>query len=164
MKLLTKITNGIARAAEWVVMAIVAGLVFFIVSELFRRNLLNTSWLPTTELCGILFLWMAFIGLIPLYNAGGLMRLDFLVTRLKGAAAQIVWYMTVLVSGALGIVMIVAFVAQYPFVSTRFYATMPHLAYTIQYVPMGLAGAFIALKSAEILLNRIFGQKGGKTV
>lgn len=65
MKVLTKITDTISKVAEWIIMAMILGLVGLIVTELCRRNFLNQSWLPTTELCGILFLWMAFIGIIP---------------------------------------------------------------------------------------------------
>lgn len=116
MKVLTKITDTISKVAEWIIMAMILGLVGLIVTELCRRNFLNQSWLPTTELCGILFLWMAFIGIIPLYNKSGLIRLDFLVTRLHGIAAEIVWYITDLVGLGLGVVMIMAFNAQYRFV------------------------------------------------
>ena len=108
MKVLTKITDTISKVAEWIIMAMILGLVGLIVTELCRRNFLNQSWLPTTELCGILFLWMAFIGIIPLYNKSGLIRLDFLVTRLHGIAAEIVWYITDLVGLGLGVVMIMA--------------------------------------------------------
>ena len=125
MKVLTKITDTISKVAEWIIMAMILGLVGLIVTELCRRNFLNQSWLPTTELCGILFLWMAFIGIIPLYNKSGLIRLDFLVTRLHGVAAEIVWYITDLIGLGLGVVMIVAFNAQYRFVASRTYATMP---------------------------------------
>ena len=72
MKVLTKITDTISKVAEWIIMAMILGLVGLIVTELCRRNFLNQSWLPTTELCGILFLWMAFIGIIPLYNKSGI--------------------------------------------------------------------------------------------
>ena len=131
MKVLTKITDTISKVAEWIIMAMILGLVGLIVTELCRRNFLNQSWLPTTELCGILFLWMAFIGIIPLYNKSGLIRLDFLVTRLHGVAAEIVWYITDLVGLGLGVVMIMAFNAQYRFVASRTYATMPNVHYTI---------------------------------
>lgn len=131
MKVLTKITDTISKVAEWIIMAMILGLVGLIVTELCRRNFLNQSWLPTTELCGILFLWMAFIGIIPLYNKSGLIRLDFLVTRLHGVAAEIVWYITDLIGLGLGVVMIVAFNAQYRFVASRTYATMPNVHYTI---------------------------------
>lgn len=137
MKVLTKITDTISKVAEWIIMAMILGLVGLIVTELCRRNFLNQSWLPTTELCGILFLWMAFIGIIPLYNKSGLIRLDFLVTRLHGIAAEIVWYITDLVGLGLGVVMIMAFNAQYRFVASRTYATMPNVHYTIPIHPYG---------------------------
>ena len=119
MKVLTKITDTISKVAEWIIMAMILGLVGLIVTELCRRNFLNQSWLPPTELCGSLVLWMAFIGIIPLYNKSGLIRLDFLVPRLHGVAAEIVWYITDLIGLGLGVVMIVAFNAQYRFVASR---------------------------------------------
>ena len=143
MKVLTKITDTISKVAEWIIMAMILGLVGLIVTELCRRNFLNQSWLPTTELCGILFLWMAF-------------------TRLHGIAAEIVWYITDLVGLGLGVVMIMAFNAQYRFVASRTYATMPNVHYTIQYIPMAIAGVFIALKSFEMLVGHIAAKKGGK--
>ena len=87
---------------------------------------------------------------------------DFLVTRLHGVAAEIVWYITDLVGLGLGVVMIMAFNAQYRFVASRTYATMPNVHYTIQYIPMAIAGVFIALKSFEMLVGHIAAKKGGK--
>ena len=56
----------------------------------------------------------------------------------------------------LGIVMVIAFIAQYPFVSTRFYSTFQfQLPYTVQYFPMALAGIFMALKTLEQIVERI---------
>ena len=129
MKLCKKITGGIAKAAEVVCMVMIALLVVVIVTELLRRNFLNQSYRGTIEVCGIAFLWMAFIGLIPLYHNSGLM---------------------------LGVVMVVAFVAQYPYVSTRTYSTFSiPVPYTIQYIPMALAGAYMALKSVEQMVEEI---------
>ena len=51
--------------------------------------------------------------------------------------------------------MVLAFIAQYPFVSTRTYATFSFpLPYTVQYMPMAIAGAFIALKSVVQIVER----------
>lgn len=58
--------------------------------------------------------------------------------------------------------MIMAFNAQYRFVASRTYATMPNIHYTIQYIPMAIAGVFIALKSFEMLVGHIAAKKGGK--
>ena len=106
------------------------------------------------------------MGIIPLYNQGGLMRLDFLVTRVKGPALEAMILLNKLVSLMLGIIMVVAFCAQYPFVSTRFYSTFStKIPYSVQYVPMAIAGAFIALKALEELITwgmRVFGKKENK--
>ena len=48
------------------------------------------------------------------------------------------------------------------FVASRTYATMPNVHYTIQYLPMAIAGVFIALKSFEMLVGHIAAKKGGK--
>jgi TRAP-type C4-dicarboxylate transport system permease small subunit len=156
MKLCKKITDGISKLAEIVCMVMIAALVVVIVTELVRRNFFNQSYRGTIEVCGICFLWMAFIGIIPLYHDSGLMRLDFLVTRTHGTTRQVIYFIEKIVSLMLGIVMIVAFVAQYPYVSTRTYSTFTlKVPYTIQYVPMAIAGAYMALKSAEQLVERI---------
>ena len=156
MKICKKITNAIAKVAEWICMLMIALLVVVIVGELINRNFFGNSFRPTIEICGIAFLWMAFIGIIVLYNNDGLMKLDFVSANLKGVPAQIIYFINKAFSLMLGVVMVIAFFAQYPFVSTRTYATFSFkLPYTIQYVPMALAGAFIAIKAAEQIVERI---------
>ena len=156
MKLCKKITGGVAKVAEVICMIMIAALVVVIVSELINRNFLGKSFRATIEICGIAFLWMAFIGLIPLYNNSGLMRLDFLISKAKGVSFEIMYFANKLFSLMLGVVMVVAFIAQYPFVSTRFYATFTfQLPYTVQYVPMAIAGLYIAVKTVEQLVERV---------
>lgn len=160
MKIMKKTTEAIAKLAEIVCMSMVAGMVIMIVAELINRNVFDGSFRATIEICGIFFLWMAFIGLIPLYCRNGLMRLDFLVARTRGALEQILYLLNKLVSLVLGVVMVIAFVAQYPFVSTRYYATILWLPYTVQYVPMAIAGAYIALKTVEQLIEWVLELRG----
>ena len=88
MKLCNKISKGVAKGAEVICMLTIAALVLVIVVELLRRNFLGQSFGGNVQLCGILFLWMAFIGLIPLYRDSGLMRLDFLVARTKARCTR----------------------------------------------------------------------------
>lgn len=163
MKTCKKITEWIAKAAEVVCMVMIAGLVVVIVAELLNRNLLGKSFRATIEICGIAFLWMAFIGLIPLYCNSGLMRLDFLVSQAKGAAGEVLYFVNKCFSLLLGVVMVIAFAAQYPYVSTRFYSTFRFpLPYTVQYVPMAIAGAYIAVKSVEQIVERMMLLAGGQ--
>ena len=156
MKLCKKITGGIAKVAEVICMIMIAAMVVVIVAELINRNFLGKSFRPTIEICGIAFLWMAFIGLIPLYQNSGLMRLDFLLSKARGAVFEVLFFINKIFSLMLGIVMVIAFIAQYPFVSTRFYSTFQfQLPYTVQYFPMALAGIFMALKTLEQIVERI---------
>ena len=162
MKTCKKITCGIAKVAEWIVMVAIAGMVAAIVVELVRRNFFNQSFPGNIQLCGILFLWMAFIGLIPLYCNSGLMRLDFLIARTKGPLYEVLYFANKIFSLMLGIVMVIAFVYQYPFVSTRTYQTFPvKIPYTVQYVPMMIAGVYMAVKTVEQIIEHIL-QLAGK--
>jgi TRAP-type C4-dicarboxylate transport system permease small subunit len=156
MKTCKKITEGVAKVAEWIVMIAITGLVIAIVVELVRRNFFNQSFAGNIQLCGILFLWMAFIGLIPLYCHNGLMRLDFLLTRVHGPMAEVLYFINKGISLMLGVVMVIAFIYQYPFVSTRTYQTFSaKVPYTVQYVPMMIAGIYIAVKSVEQIVEHI---------
>lgn len=170
MKVFRKITDGIAKACEVICMVMIAALVLVIVTELVRRNFLNQSYRGTIEVCGICFLWMAFIGLIPLYHDSGLMRLDFLVTKARGAVGEVLYFANKLFSLMLGVVMVIAFNAQLEFVGTRFYSTFTvKVPYTVQYIPMALAGAYIAVVSVQHMIERIQaltgrGESGGEQV
>ena len=56
----------------------------------------------------------------------------------------------------LGVVMVVAFAAQYPYVSTRTYSTFTiPVPYTVQYFPMCLAGAYMALESLRQMAEHV---------
>ena len=92
MKTCKRITEGIAKIAEVIVMLAITGLVVAIVVELVRRNFFNQSFAGNIQLCGIMFLWMAFIGLIPLYCHGGLMKLDFLLARARGPVYEVFYF------------------------------------------------------------------------
>lgn len=156
MKTCKKITEGIAKVAEIIVMVAIALLVIAIVVELIRRNFFNQSFAGNIQLCGILFLWMAFIGLIPLYCHDGLMRLDFLLARAKGGVKETLFFINKGFSLMLGVVMVIAFFYQYPFVSTRTYQTFSvKVPYTVQYIPMMIAGIYMAVKSVEQIVERI---------
>ena len=163
MKITKKISAVISKAAEIICMLMIAGLVVVIVGELINRNIFNGSNRATIEICGIQFLWMAFIGIIPLYHGSGLMRLDFLVTRVHGAAGEVLYFINKLFSFGLGVVMVIAFIAQYPYVSTRFYSTFSFpLAYTIQYIPMAIAGVYMAFETVIQVLDRILQLAAGR--
>ena len=163
MKVFKKVTWAIAKAAEWICMACVAFIVIVIVAELCNRNFLGKSFRPTIEVCGILFLWMAFTGLIPLYENDGLMKLDFVSAKAKGLFGEVIYYVNKAASLMLGVTMVCAFFWQYPFFSTRTYSTFSfRLPYTIQYIPMMLAGGFMALKTVEQLIEHTLNLKGGK--
>ena len=74
----------------------------------------------------------------------------------KGGIYEVLYFVNKIFSLMLGVVMVIAFITQYPFVSTRFYSTFKfQLPYTVQYFPMALAGVFMAIKTVEQIVERI---------
>lgn len=155
MKIFKSITDGIVKVTEILLMLLVAGLVGLIVYELTIRNLFNKSFRASIEICGILFMWMTFLGIIYLYDKSRLMRFDILLTRVGKGLNQVFWVINKAASLMLGVVMVIAFISMYPFFSTRFFSTIPSLSYAIMFIPMGLAGAFIALKTVLQMIDRL---------
>ena len=149
MNIFQKIMKALADAAKVIVMVATAGLVVMIVAELINRNIMGNSFRASIEVCGIMFLWMAFIGLIPLYQDHGLMRLDFLVARIKNPTVNsLLTIFTYAVGAFLGVVMVMAFRAYYPYICNRYYSTFKVVVpYTVQYIPMAIAGAYIAVNA-----------------
>lgn len=164
MKIFQKAMDAVSGAAKVICMACVVGIVAMIVAELINRNLLNGSFRASVEICGILFLWMAFIGLIPLYRSRGLMRLDFLVSRIKSPAAlDALQIFTYLIGAFLGVVMILAYRAYVPYINNRYYATFTFkLPYTVQYFPMCVAGAYFTLDALGNIIAILMGLAKGK--
>lgn len=50
--------------------------------------------------------------------------------------------------------MIAAFIGLYPFVSTEFFSSMPKFAKAWQYLPLAIAGLFLAVKGIYDMLER----------
>jgi TRAP-type C4-dicarboxylate transport system permease small subunit len=140
-------------------MCFVAGIVLLILHELVIRNLFNRSLKSMTELVGIMFLWMAFLGIIVLYDSEGLIALTFLSDRVPQKIKTVFWYIYKVVAGILGAVMIAAFVGLYPYVRTDFFSSMPKLPKLWEYLPMAIAGGFLVLKSIYDLLEKMTGAK-----
>ena len=153
MKQMKQLTDYIVKLTETILMVLVAGLVALIVYELTIRNLLNKSFRASIEICGILFMWMAFLGIIVLYDKSRMMRFDVLISRVGEKLAVLFWYVNKAFSLLLGVVMVVAFVNMYPFFSTRYFSTIPSLPYTIMFLPMAVSGSFIALKTIFQLIE-----------
>ncbi len=158
MKRFKKIIDGIASASRLLCMGMLAALVVITALELVLRRFLNGSWQGAAELSVIVFLWMVFIGLIPLYHDSGLMRLDFLVGRLKAPSAEAAFYLNKAFSLVLGIAMAAAFAAQ------ALRADAPALSipvpYMVRYVPMALAGAYIAAAAVYQVLDHVHTRRG----
>lgn len=69
---------------------------------------------------------------------------------------EVLYFANKLFSLLLGVVMVVAFAAQYPYVSTRTYSTFTiPVPYTVQYFPMCLAGAYMALESLRQMAEHV---------
>jgi TRAP-type C4-dicarboxylate transport system permease small subunit len=167
LKLYRQIIAGIAKLCDILIIALIGGIVFMIVAELINRNVFNGSFRASIEICGILFMWMAFLGIVSLYHRDAHMRFEILLSRVKEPTLTVLWYMSKLCGLMLGVVMVISFFDMFPYFNTRTYSTIPSLPYTVHFLPMAIAGAFMALKSVEQMADRIGGarmraEKGGE--
>lgn len=155
MKIYKKITDAIVKVTGILLMLLVAGLAGLIIFELLIRNLLDKSFRASIEVCGIMFMWMAFLGIIYLYDKSRLMRFEILLAHVKEPVTTILWYINKLVSLMLGAVMVLSYINLYPYISTRYFSTIQFLPYSFQFLPMALAGGFMVLKTIYQLIEKL---------
>lgn len=160
MRIFKKILDGIIKTAQVLMMCLIAGIVLLMLNEIVLRNFFNKSFRGMTETAGFLFMWMAFLGIAVLYDQKRLISLDMIYVRLKGAAKTAVWYVHTIVGLCLGLIMVIAFIGLYPFVSTDHFSSMPKISKVWQYWPLAIAGGFMALRSLYSLLEKIPGKEG----
>jgi TRAP-type C4-dicarboxylate transport system permease small subunit len=154
MKVVKKLLDGFVKAVSVSLMCLVAGIVLLMLNELFLRNFLDKSFRGMTELAGFMFLWMAFLGIIVLYDQNRLISLDMLYVRTKEPLTTIFWFLHKLIALCLGVTMIVSFVGLYPYVSTEYFSSMPHFAKVWQYLPLAITGGFLSIKSVYEILEK----------
>ncbi len=145
MKVYKAIVDTLAKIGTVVACLTIAGIVVVIIAEVINRNVFNQSFSPTIEICGILFMYMTFFGLIPLFRNDGLLSLGFLYARLSGTPKHVLYVIGKVSVVILGAVMILSFVAMFKFTNTSFYATIPWLPYSFLYVNTAIAGVCMIL-------------------
>lgn len=155
MKTFRTILNIIVKIVSAALMLLVAGIVLMMLSELIARNIFNKSFRFSTELCGFLFMWMAFLGVIVLYDKDGLISLDILYRNVPSNIQTIFWYIGKLFTIMLGAIMVVAYCGMYKINSTSYFSTMQSISKAWHFLPMALAGGFLVLDSLYQLLDRI---------
>ena len=70
MKVYKQITDIFVKIVSAALMVLVAGIVGIMLYELCLRNFFNKSFRSSTELCGFLFMWMAFLGVDRAVRSG----------------------------------------------------------------------------------------------
>ncbi|MDR1932818.1 MAG: TRAP transporter small permease subunit [Spirochaetales bacterium] len=155
MKTFKTILDGIIKVTQVLLICITAGLVLLILNEIVIRNIFNKSFRSMTEVAGLLFIWMAFLGIVVLYDQNRLIALDILYVNIRGTWKTIFWFVHKSVALCLGLIMLVAFAGLLPFVTTEYFSSMPSFSKVWQYVPLAIAGGYMALKSLYSLLERI---------
>jgi TRAP-type C4-dicarboxylate transport system permease small subunit len=154
MKIFKGILDGISKAAQVLLICLVAGIVLLMLNEIFIRNFLNKSFRGMTELAGFFFMWMAFLGIAVLYDKDRLITLDTFSVMIKGKGKIILWYVNRIVSLCLGLIMIIAFIGLFPFVSTEYFSSMPKFSKVWHYLPLAFSGGFMVLKSVYSIMEK----------
>ena len=155
MKVYKQITDIFVKIVSAALMVLVAGIVGIMLYELCLRNFFNKSFRSSTELCGFLFMWMAFLGVVVLYDKDRLITLDMLYVRANPKVQTTFWFINKLFSFGLGIIMIVAYKGMYKINSTSYFSTMQFLSKAWHFLPMAIAGGFIVVKTVYQVLDRI---------
>lgn len=155
MKVYKMLTDAFVKAVSVILMLLIAGIVGIMLYELCLRNCFNKSFRATTEACGLLFMWMAFLGVVVLYDKDRLITLDMLYAKAGQTAKTICWFANKLCSLGLGAVMVMAYQGMYQINSTSHFSTMQFLSKAWNFFPMAIAGGFIVVKTIYQLLERI---------
>lgn len=154
MNIYKKILDGFIRLVCVLLIGSVLGIVAIMLNELIIRNIFNKSFRGMTELAGLLFLWMAFLGVAVLYDRDDLISIDMIYARTKGKVRTVFWYVRHAVTLGLGVVMIVSFCGLYPFVVTEYYSSMPKFSKMWQFLPLAVSGGFFVLKAVYNIIER----------
>jgi TRAP-type C4-dicarboxylate transport system permease small subunit len=154
MKLFKRILDGISKGIQVLLICLIGGIVLLMLNEIFIRNFLNKSFRGMTELAGFLFMWMAFLGVAVLYDKDRLIALDTFSATIKGRGKIILWYVNRIIAFGLGLIMIIAFIGLFPFVSTEYFSSMPKFSRVWHYLPLAICGGFIVLKSMYSLIEK----------
>jgi len=159
MRVFDNILNWIIKIASVIIMCIISAIVLLMINELFLRNIVGESFSGMTEVAGILFLWMAFLGVMILFNNNTLIALDVFVTGFNGKKKKVVDIIHQIVSFCLGVAICFGYLELYPYVSTTYYSSMPNLSKGLQYLPLLICGIFICLKSINNLIKLIINKE-----
>ena len=154
MNIYKNILDGFIRLVCVLLIGSVLGIVAIMLNELIIRNIFNKSFRGMTELAGLLFLWMAFLGVAVLYDRDDLISIDMIYARTKGKVRTVFWYVRHAVTLGLGVVMIVSFCGLYPFVVTEYYSSMPKFSKMWQFLPLAVSGGFFVLKAVYNIIER----------
>ena len=163
MKLYRKILNILKLISTVIMLICILGIVTIMLSELIVRNLINTSFRWSTELCGFLFMWMSFMGLITLIDENRMINLDMIYVRVSDKLRNVFWIVIRISMIFLGIIMVVSYKDMYPILATSRFSTMQKLTKAWHYLPCAIAGVYFALVSLYEILNRVINKdrKGG---
>ena len=166
MQIYKKITDIFIRIVEIIETLLIAAIVGVMLYEMILRNGFNKSFRASTELCGFLFMWMAFLGVTILYDRDRLITLDMIYVRAPEKLKLLFWTLGKAAAMLLGVVMIIAYVGMYPINKTSHFSTMQWLSKAWHFLPMAIAGGFIVVKTVWQLLDRFLTlagkQKGGR--
>ena len=166
MQTYKRITDIFIRVVEIIETLLIASIVGVMLYEMILRNGFNKSFRASTELCGFLFMWMAFLGVIILYDRDRLITLDMIYVRVPESVRQVFWFIGKAAAMLLGVVMIIAYVGMYPINKTSHFSTMQWLSKAWHFLPMAIAGGFIIVKTVWQILDRLMtltgAGKGGK--
>ncbi len=152
MRLFKRILDLFVSFARVALMVLVGAIVLLMLNELFMRNILDKSFSGMTEMAGLFFIWMAFLGICVLYDRDAMIRLDIFVSAWTGKKSKVLKFIQKIVGACLGVAMMAGFTQLYPYVSTTYFSSMPFISELWKYLAIFVCGAFLTLRSIYDLL------------
>ena len=145
--------NRLANLAARVLMAIlISAIVLLMFGSVAARNIWNHSLEFSVEGCQVLFVWACFIGLAHVHYGRALIRFELLEGRLPPGWRR-PWRRALLtLELATALILVWGGWKTLAFAGSQRFSTMP-ISYFWLYLPVPAAGALIAARSLENLLD-----------
>ena len=148
MRRLAAVVEALADAAGAVAAVTTLALTLMVTAGVVARRVLSAPFLFVEELSGYAVLLIVFLGLAHTMKAGGHVRVEVLVERLRGRAARALHGTTVILAVVWAVVLLAGTIYQ-----TREYYTQDVLSFAYLQTPLWIPASVMVIGAALLVLQ-----------
>ena len=148
MRRLAALTDRLADAAGAVAAAATLALTIMVAAGVVARRVLSAPFLFVEELSGYAVLLIVFLGLAHTMKAGGHVRVEVLVERVRGRAARLLHAATVILAAVWAVILLAATIYQ-----TREYYTQDVLSFAYLQTPLWIPASLMVVGATLLVLQ-----------